>query len=86
VHNLHKDDFLTTMHRTGSWVLKVCGSEHGIPHYHLLTPSGRAVVSITDGTILAGAAPGKALSEAQAWSTKHSAELLAEWRRLNPTL
>jgi len=77
---------MTTMHRTGSWIVKVYCSEHGIPHYHLLTPSGRAVVSITDGTILAGAAPRKALAEAQAWSAKHSAELLAEGRRLNPNL
>jgi hypothetical protein len=77
---------MTTMHRTGSCIVKVYGSEHGIPHYHLLTPSGRAVVSIADGTVLAGTAPRKALAEAQTWSAKHSAELLAEWRRLNPTL
>jgi hypothetical protein len=75
---------MTTMHRTGRWILKVYGLEHGIAHFHLLTPNGRAVVAIEDGTVLAGSAPKRALAEARAWAKEHVPELLAEWRRLNP--
>jgi hypothetical protein len=77
---------MTTMHRARNWMIKIYGSEHGIPHFHLLAPDGRAVVAIADGALLSGTAPKETLAEARAWSAKHTAQLLAEWRKLNPKL
>jgi len=79
---------MTTPHRTPNWLIKVYGSEHGIPHYHLHSPDGRAVIAIGDGAVLAGSMSKRTLTEARAraWADKHIADLLAEWRKLNPTL
>lgn len=75
---------MTTMHRARNWMIKVYGSEHGIPHYHLLAPEGRAVIEIADGAVLSGSVSSRTLAEARSWAAGHSAELLAEWRKLNP--
>ena len=77
---------MTTPHRTPNWLIKVYGSEHGIPHYRLHSPDERAVVAIEDGAVLAGSVPARTLTEARAWAADHTGDLLAEWRKLNPTL
>lgn len=77
---------MTTMHRSRNWIIKMFGDEHGIPHFHLFCPEGRAVVAIASGQVLAGSVPAKSLAEAIKWSDAHRAELLAEWKRLNPEL
>ena len=77
---------MTTMHRARNWMIKVYGFEHGIPHFHVQCPEGRAVVAIENGTLLAGSVPRQALAEAKEWAEAHVAELRAEWRKLNPDL
>jgi hypothetical protein len=77
---------MTTMKRTPRWIIKVYGAEHGMPHFHLLCPEGRAVVAIADGEIPAGRVPKKLLTEARAWADSHRDALFDEWGKLNPTL
>jgi hypothetical protein len=77
---------MTTMHRTRNWLIKVYGSEHGISHFHVHSPDGRAAIAIKDGAVLSGSLPKKPLAEARAWAVDHTADLLAEWRKLNPEL
>jgi hypothetical protein len=67
---------MATMHRDRNWKIQVFGREHGVPHFHVWTPNAAAVLS--------GAVDAKTLEEARAWADAHRAELLAEWRRLNP--
>lgn len=86
VNNVHYDIAMTTMHRTRNWLIRAYGCEHGIPHFHLHCPDGRAVIAVADGTLLSGSVPRKTLAEAKAWSAEHTGELLAEWRKLNPEL
>ena len=77
---------MTTAHRTPDWLIKVDGSEHGIPHFHIHCPSGRASVAIANGAVLAGSVPKRVLNEAWTWAEEHAEELLAEWHRLTPNL
>jgi len=84
--NIHYYRTMTTIHRTRNWIIKVYGFEHGIPHFHLHSPEGRAVIAIADGAVLAGTVPKKTLAEARQWSAGHTVDLLAEWRKLNPQL
>jgi hypothetical protein len=75
---------MTTMHRDRNWKIQVFGREHGVAHFHVWTPNAAAVIAIETLAVLSGAADAKALEEARAWAVAHRAELLAEWRRLNP--
>jgi hypothetical protein len=72
------------MHRNRSWKIQVFGREHGVPHFHLWTPNAAAVVAIDTLAVLSGAVDAKTLEEARPWADAHRAELLTEWRRLNP--
>jgi hypothetical protein len=62
----------------------VFGREHGVLHFHVWTPNAAAVIAIETLALLSGAVDAKTLEEAWAWASIHRAELLAEWRRLNP--
>ncbi len=72
------------MHRDRNWKIQVFGREHGVPHFHVWTPSAAAVIAIETLAVLSGAVDTKTLEEARAWANIHRADLLAEWRRLNP--
>jgi uncharacterized protein DUF4160 len=75
---------MTTVHRDRNWKIQVFGREHGVPHFHVWTPNAAAVIAIETLALLSGAVDAKTLEEARAWANVHRAELLAEWRRLNP--
>ena len=75
---------MTTLHRARNWKMQVFGREHGVPHFHVWTPNAAAVIAIDTLTVLSGSVDAGALEEARSWATEHRAELLAEWRRLNP--
>ena len=75
---------MTTMHRDRNWKIQVFGREHGVPHFHTWTPNAAAVIAIDTLAVLSGAVDAKTLEGVRAWADAHRAELLAEWRRLNP--
>lgn len=75
---------MTTMHGDRNWKIQVFGREHGVPHFHVWTPDAAAVIAIETLAVLSGAVDAKTLEEARAWADAHRAELLSEWRRLNP--
>jgi hypothetical protein len=72
------------MHRDRNWKIQVFGREHGVPHFHVWTPNAAAVIAIETLAVLSGAVDATTRAEARAWADIHRAELLAEWRRLNP--
>jgi hypothetical protein len=75
---------MATLHRDRNWKIQVFGREHGVPHFHVWTPDAAAVIAIETLAVLSGAVDARTLEEARAWANAHRAELLAEWRRLNP--
>lgn len=75
---------MTTLHRHRKWKIQVFGREHGVPHFHLWTPTRTAVIAIKDLEVLTGGVDAATLEEAKAWAREHRAELTAEWLRLNP--
>jgi len=75
---------MTTLYRSCKWKLQVFGREHGMPHFHVWTPEGAAVVAIGTLTVLSGSVDMSILEEARKWAKSHSAEVAAEWFRLNP--
>jgi hypothetical protein len=72
------------MHRDRNWKIQVFGREHGVSHFHVWTPGAVAVIAIDALAVLSGAADAKTLEEVRGWADAHRAELVAEWRRLNP--
>jgi hypothetical protein len=54
--------------------------EHHMPHLHAEYAENRAVFSIGDGEVLAGALPPGKARLVQAWIEIHREELLADWQ------
>lgn len=75
---------MTTLHAGGNWKLQVFGREHGMPHFHVWTPDGAAVVAMGTLALLSGSVEASILAEAREWARTHSAQIAAEWHRLNP--
>lgn len=75
---------MTTLHRNRNWKLQIFGREHGVPHFHVWTPDGAAVIAIGTLAVLSGSVDASVLAEAREWARSHSAEIAAEWLRLNP--
>ncbi|HEV2271111.1 MAG TPA: DUF4160 domain-containing protein [Steroidobacteraceae bacterium] len=75
---------MTTLYRDRNCKLQVFGREHGIQHFHVWTPDCAAVVAIGTLEVLSGWVDASILTEARDWARSHSAEIAAEWLRLNP--
>lgn len=75
---------MTTLYSDRRWKLQVFGRGHGMPHFHLWTTDGAAVVAIATLAVLSGSVEATVLSEAREWARRHSGEIAAEWVRLNP--
>ena len=54
--------------------------QHHVPHLHAEYAGKQAVISISDGEVLAGALPSGKVRLVQAWIEIHREELLADWR------
>ena len=53
--------------------------EHNPPHIHAIYGDDMAAITITDGTILEGALPNKALDLVREWIALNKEELLSIW-------
>ena len=53
--------------------------KHG-PHFHVVYAEHTALISIDDGSILAGDLPNRAYQLVLEWLALHRAELLANWQ------
>jgi len=73
---------MSTLHRSGNWIIVMHGNEHPPVHVHVLHPDGMASIGI-DGTVLNRGIPSKVIAQAQAWISSHQADIRAEWTRLN---
>lgn len=74
---------MTRLHHNRNWKIEVFGREHGVPHFHLRWPEGRASISIDTFAILVGTPPAGILAEALAWARENRERILSEWQKLN---
>lgn len=65
--------------RFGSFKLLMFFQDENPPHVHVKGADFAAKVRISDGSLLAGAAPNKVLQEARRRVEEHRAELSAMW-------
>ena len=54
--------------------------EHNPPHIHAIYGDDMAAVTISDGKVLEGALPNKALEMVREWIMLHKKELLVIWQ------
>lgn len=53
--------------------------EHNPPHIHATYGDDVAAITISDGSVIEGALPGKALEMIKEWISLHKEELLLMW-------
>ena len=74
---------MPTFHRFESFRIEVRARDHNPPHFHMIGPDFHALVDIRTLQVMEGTYSRKALAEALAWAADRTADLLAEWSRLN---
>jgi hypothetical protein len=60
-------------------VIRMYFADHAPAHFHASYGSDEALVSIADGTVLAGNLPRRALALVLEWLELHRDELVASW-------
>jgi hypothetical protein len=74
---------MTRLHHNRNWKIEVFGREHGIPHFHLRWPDGRASLNIETLEIIIGSPPAIILAEARRWANENRDQIWAKWNELN---
>jgi hypothetical protein len=74
---------MTRLHHNRNWKIEVFGREHGVPHFHLRWPDGRASINIETLEVIIGNPPAIILAEARIWAIENRERILAEWKKLN---
>ncbi|MHB8714322.1 MAG: DUF4160 domain-containing protein [Trichloromonadaceae bacterium] len=74
---------MTRLHRDRNWKIEVFGREHGMPHFHLRWPDGRASIAIETLEVIIGNPPATVLAEARRWAESNRERLWATWHQLN---
>jgi len=74
---------MTRLHHNRNWKIEVFGREHGVPHFHLRWPDGRASINIETLEVIIGSPPAIIFSEARAWAEENRERIWAEWHKLN---
>jgi Domain of unknown function (DUF4160) len=57
--------------------------DHGVPHFHLISPDFKVSVAIESLDVLAGSARPRELREAMEWARQNRRLLLARWEDLH---
>jgi hypothetical protein len=68
--------------RFGGFKLLMFFQDENPPHVHIKGADFAAKIRISNGEVLAGAAPNKVLKQARRWVKEHRAELWAMWDEL----
>jgi len=74
---------MSRLHHNRNWKIEVFGREHGIPHFHLRWPEGRASINIETLEVIIGNPPAIILAEALTWAMVNREQIWAEWQKLN---
>lgn len=71
------------MARFGKVLVQVYGGEHGVRHFHVVSPDGRASVAIATMIVLAGDLRASERRAALAWASANRDWLMSAWLELN---
>lgn len=74
---------MTRLHHNRNWKIEVFGREHGVPHFHLRWPDGRASIAIETLEVIIGNPPADILAEARVWAEENRESIRWEWQTLN---
>ena len=74
---------MTRLHQNRNWKIEVFGREHGIPHFHLRWPEGRASIAIETLDVIIGRPPAAILAESRQWAEVNREQLRVAWHVLN---
>lgn len=74
---------MPTLVRLGNVLIRMYADDHVPPHFHVVTTSGEALVSIDGLEMLRGSIDRRSLDTALEWARDNMETLTNEWRRLN---
>ena len=74
---------MTRLYHNRNWKIEVLGLEHGVPHFHLRWPEGRASINIETLEVIIGSPPTAILAEARNWAKVNRDKIWTEWQKLN---
>ena len=74
---------MPTMARFAKVLVQVYGGEHGLPHFHVVSPDGRASVAIGAMLVLAGDLRAHEMRAALAWAAADRDLPMATWQERN---
>lgn len=73
---------MPTIRTFGRAKLTMDHGDHGVPHFHLVSPDFKVSVAIESLKVLAGSARPRELREASDWARQNRRLLLAKWEDL----
>jgi hypothetical protein len=76
---LEAESWMPEIKRFGGFKVLMFFQDENPPHVHVKGADFAAKVRISDGDLLAGAAPPKVLRQARRWIEKNTTDLLAMW-------
>lgn len=73
---------MPTIGYIGSIQIRVYYDDHGIPHFHAVSPSFDCKIAIADFSVISatGQMRGRDLAAIRAWGRQHQDALLLNWR------
>ena len=74
---------MPTLVMVGNVAIRMFADDHNPPHFHVVTPNHRAVVSLAELEVIAGRIDRRSLDVALAWASANRDRLESEWMRLN---
>lgn len=75
---------MPTLKRLSNGKIAMYTNDHGEPHFHIESPSGRCSVSIINFALIIGSVDRSLLDEALAWAKENHDLLRTRWKELNP--
>jgi hypothetical protein len=65
-------------------VIRMYFNDHNPPHFHVETTEGRAMLKLSDFSVIEGQAPARAIKEARAWAEGNRDRLEKVWKEMHP--
>ncbi|MFM8607339.1 MAG: DUF4160 domain-containing protein [Hyphomicrobiales bacterium] len=74
---------MPTLHRIGAISIRIYADDHRPPHVHIVSAEFEILVSISDGSIIAGKARQSEIREALKWVSWNREYLALKWIALH---
>jgi hypothetical protein len=74
---------MPTIYRTNNLRICLYAGDHGVPHFHALTPDEQAKIEIDSLNVVCGSLSKSALKKAMTWAEENKDLLNSKWKELN---